>query len=517
MLNQNNIASWQSAFQTYTHPRVRTLFFFGFSAGLPFLLIFGTLSLWLKKAEVDTSTITYFSWAALGYSFKFVWAPLMDRLPLPVLDRVLGRRRSWLLLAQILIVIAIFWMALTEPKAELLHMAYAAVLLGFAAASQDIVIDAFRIEAAAKQYQAAMSAMYTAGYRTGMLLAGAGAFYLVAFLGTDNTYVYAAWKYTYLIMAAFMLIGIATTLIVSEPERNKQIDTHIHSTLDYLRFLLLFAITTITFILSFVYLSPVEWLYSVLHGSLGMDPLLSKFVGQLLRLLLAGFCAISAAYVLVSLHIVNKAMVIETYIAPFVDFVRRYRHTFIIVLLLIGFYRVADVVLGAVAIIFYDELGFSEIEIATISKTFGLIMIVLGGFVGGVLTARYGVLRILLLGSILAAATNILFMIMVSVGHNALMLTVVIAADNLSAGLAGTAFIAYLSGLTNISFTAMQYAIFSSVMTLFPKLISGYSGSMVENIGYQQFFLLTTLMGVPVILLILYLIRHDETINSTST
>ena len=174
-----------------------------------------------------------------------------------------------------------------------------------------------------------------------------------------------------------------------------------------------------------------------------------------------------------------------------------------------------DVVLGAVAIIFYDDLGFSEIEIATISKTFGLVMIVLGGFVGGVLTARYGVLRILLLGSILAAATNILFMLMVSIGHNPLMLTAVIAADNLSAGLAGTAFIAYLSGLTNISFTAMQYAIFSSVMTLFPKLISGYSGSMVENIGYKHFFLLTTLMGIPVILLILYLIRHDESNNST--
>ena len=508
MLKQANITSWQSAFQTYTHPRVLTLFFFGFSAGLPFLLIFGTLSLWLKKAQVDTSTITYFSWAALGYSFKFVWAPLMDRLPLPVLDKVLGRRRSWLLLAQILIVVAICWMALTEPKAALIQMAYAAVLLGFAAASQDIVIDAFRIEAAAKQYQAAMSAMYTAGYRCGMLLAGAGAFYLVAFLGTDNTYVYDAWKYTYLIMAAFMLVGISTTLIVSEPDRNKEIDTHIHSTLDYLRFLLLFAMTTSTFVLVFIYLNPVEMLYRLLHESVGIDPLC--------RLMLASLGAFSAAYVLVGLHIVNKAMVIETYIAPFVDFVQRYRHTFIIVLLLIGFYRVSDVVLGAVAIIFYDELGFSEVEIATISKTFGLIMIVLGGFVGGVLTARYGVLRILLLGSILAAATNILFMIMVSVGHNALMLTVVIAADNLSAGLAGTAFIAYLSGLTNISFTAMQYAIFSSVMTLFPKLISGYSGSMVENIGYKHFFLLTTLMGIPVILLILYLIRHDETNNTTT-
>ncbi len=510
MLSRNHIESWQSAFATYTHPRVLTLLFLGFSAGLPYLLIFGTLSLWLVKAQVDIETVTYFSWAALGYSFKFVWAPLIDRLPLPILDTLLGRRRSWLLVAQGLIVMAICWMAMTEPKLALAQMAYAAVLLGFAAASQDIVIDALRIESAPKAYQAAMSAMYTAGYRTGMLVAGAGAFYLVAYFGIEHRYVYEAWRYTYLIMAGLMIVGIATTLVIKEPARNQERDSHIHSTMDYVRFLGLFIITTGTFILAFVFLNPVELIYALLHKQIGMDALLTRFVGQTCRLLIAIALALGAAYLLVTLHVVNRMMVRETYIEPFVDFTRRYQHTFIIVLLLIGFYRIADIVLGVVAITFYEYLGFTEIEIATISKTFGLFMIVAGGFIGGLLTARYGVLRILLLGSILAAATNILFMLQASIGHSNWMLTIIIAADNLSAGLAGTAFIAYLSSLTNISFTAVQYAIFSSIMTLLPKLIGGYSGSMVKNIGYSNFFLVTACMGIPVILLILYLIKHDE-------
>ena len=517
MLSKNHIESWQNAFATYTHPRVLTLLFLGFSAGLPYLLIFGTLSLWLIKADVDIDTVTYFSWAALGYSFKFVWAPLIDRLPLPLLDKLLGRRRSWLLVAQSVIVFAICWMAMTEPQFALSQMAYAAVLLGFAAASQDIVIDALRIESAPKLYQAAMSAMYTAGYRTGMLIAGAGAFYLVAYFGTEQTYVYVAWKYTYLIMACLMAVGITTTLMIREPARNLARDSHIHTTLDYIRFLGLFIITTGTFILAFVYLNPVDSLFSFFHEQLGMDSLLSKFVGQVFRLFIAVCLALTAAYLLVTFHVVNRTMVRETYIEPFVDFTRRYQRTFIVVLMLIGFYRIADIVLGVVAIAFYEHLGFTEIEIATVSKTFGLFMIVAGGFIGGVLTARYGVLRILLLGSILAAATNILFMLQASIGHNVWMLTVIIAADNLSAGLAGTAFIAYLSSLTNLSFTAMQYAIFSSIMTLLPKLIGGYSGSMVKNIGYSNFFLVTACMGVPVVLLILYLIKHDESLRQNAS
>ncbi|MGD8925492.1 MAG: MFS transporter [Thioalkalispiraceae bacterium] len=534
------VASWKEAFLTYTHPRVVTLFFLGFSAGLPLLLIFGTLSFWLARAGVDISTITYFSWAALGYSFKFVWAPLIDRLPFPVLHRLLGRRRSWLLVTQIMIAFAIAWMGLTQPMPGKLEiMAYAAVLLGFSAASQDIVIDAYRIEIAKKEYQAAMSAMYQAGYRIGMLVAGAGAFYLVSWFsqgavvlkelvlfssygishlligaGEQSVYLYPAWRWAYLLLAACMSVGILTTLLMPEPVKKAEVEKInqeiFHSTLDYVRFLFLFLITTGAFVSAFVYLNPADTIVQVLHAKFGVNGVLSKFTGQAIRLLISLTLAIGTAYLLVLIKAVDKVMVVDTYIKPVVDFTSRYKKTFIIVLLLIGFYRISDIVLGVVALIFYEKMGFSEVQIADISKTFGLMMIIVGGFLGGLLTARFGVLRILLIGAILAAATNILFMIFAQVGSDTTMFIIVIAADNLSAGLAGAAFIAYLSSLTNMSFTAMQYALFTSIMTLIPKLIAGYSGSIVENIGYEYFFLFTTILGIPVVLLIIYLIMYEQ-------
>jgi len=177
-------------------------------------------------------------------------------------------------------------------------------------------------------------------------------------------------------------------------------------------------------------------------------------------------------------------------------------------LLLVGLYRISDIVLGVISNVFYQDLGFTKPEIASIVKTFGLFMTIAGGFLGGMLSVRYGVMRILFLGAVLSAATNLLFMLLAGMGHNIPMLYLVISADNLSAGLASAAFIAFLSSLTNIRFTAVQYAIFSSLMTLLPKIIGGYSGSMVDSIGYPGFFLMTALMGLPVLVLILVANRH---------
>ncbi len=534
--NNTATSTWRAAFATYTQPSVITLLFLGFSAGLPFLLIFGTLSFWLARAGVDISIITYFSWAALGYSFKFVWAPLIDRLPLPVLHHSLGRRRSWLLVIQLLVAFAIAQMGLTEPLPDSLdRMAYFAVLLGFAAASQDIVIDAYRIEIAKPKYQAAMSAMYSAGFRIGMLLAGAGAFYLVdwfshssqlvqlvvSYSGLDayssfiqpdakNVYLYEAWKYTYLVLAGFMSVGVVTTLIMSEPGTRHEFKLGDNRVEDYVRFLLFFALTTASFILAFNYLNPSTLINEWSGYSENNVPIIIKFIGQAFRLIIAIGTAIGFAYTLSVTNIVKKSMLEDTYINPVMDFIRRYKTSFIIILLLIGFYRISDIVLGVTALLFYESLGFSGIEIANISKTFGLFMIIVGGFLGGLLTARFGVLKILLLGGILAAATNLLFMWFAYVGNDTTMFVMVIAADNLSAGLAGAAFIAYLSSLTNISFTAMQYALFTSIMTLLPKVIGGYSGSIVTNIGYEYFFLFTTILGIPVIVLILYLMKLDK-------
>jgi PAT family beta-lactamase induction signal transducer AmpG len=184
------------------------------------------------------------------------------------------------------------------------------------------------------------------------------------------------------------------------------------------------------------------------------------------------------------------------------DFFRRYGKLALLILTLVGFYRVSDIVLGVISNVFYQDMGFTKHQIADITKTFGLFMTILGGFLGGSLALRYGVMRILFLGAVLSAATNLLFLLLAQSGANVPMLILVIAADNLSAGLASAAFIAYLSGLTNISFTAFQYAVFSSVMTLFPKLLGGYSGAIVDSIGYSSFFLITAALGVPVLLLV---------------
>ena len=231
-----------NSIKLFIHPRVMTMLFLGFSAGVPILLIFSTLGLWLNEAGVVKSTITFFSWAALGYSFKFVWAPLVDRLPLPVITKALGRRRAWMLVSQLAIMGAILLMSSVDPKASvesLTIMAYGAVLLGFSSATQDIVIDAYRIESADMDLQSMLSATYIAGYRIGMLVAGAGGLFIASYLGsTKELYSFDAWSGTYLMMAGVMLIGVATTLIINEPKSERK-ETEF-STTDYLRFFLLF-------------------------------------------------------------------------------------------------------------------------------------------------------------------------------------------------------------------------------------------------------------------------------------
>jgi PAT family beta-lactamase induction signal transducer AmpG len=482
--------SWSNAFNIYLNRRVMAMLFLGFSAGLPLFLIFSTLSLWLREAGVDRSAVTYFSWAALAYSFKFIWAPVIDKLPLPFLHNLLGRRRSWLLVAQFSVIAAISWMAMVDPAQGLGGMAVAAVLLGFASASQDIVIDAYRIEAVKREYQAAMSAMYIAGYRIGMLVSGAGGLYLASYFGSGNQYSYDAWQTTYLVMAMVMLVGVVTTLLIKEPEINKKVEAYLHDLSDYLRFFMMFVVMVAAFI------------YGFKIFNFGFS---SGFINESVRLITSLIFSLAGIYLLVILNLVNRKMVYNTYVEPVSDFFKRYGKVAILLLLLVGLYRISDIVLGVIANVFYYDLGFSKNEIATTTKVFGIIMTLVGGFLGGLMTMRYGIMRILLLGAILSSLTNLLFMLLAQNGHDIVFLSAVIAADNLSAGLASAAFIAYLSSLTNISFTAVQYAILSSLMTLFPKLLGGYSGTMVNEFGYSSFFLMTALMGLPVIFLIYYL------------
>ncbi len=492
-------------FHVWLQPQVLVMFFLGMSAGIPILLIFSSLSVWLREAGVNREAVSFFSWAALAYSFKFVWAPLVDTMALPLLTSRLGRRRAWLFTSQVFIILAIVLMAGIDPaggERTLVIMALATVLLGFSSATQDIVIDAYRIECSVASMQALLASSYVAGYRVGMLISGAGSLYLATLFGsTQGGYCFAAWQKTYLAMAAVVLIGVLTTLCMAEPENNEGALRRDSSLRHSLQLLLVFVLVAFTFGNFFFWSAPLA---AMVKGNLApTGGEVTCFAVEAVRLLLALVMAVLVAIVAIRSGLVDRVLVTEIFIAPVQDFFSRYGLKLSILLLtLVGFYRVSDIVLGVVSNVFYLDMGFSKNVIATVTKSFGLGMTLLGGFLGGILTLRFGVFVILFTGALLAAGTNLLFMLLAGSGVDITLLTAVIAADSFCAGLASTAFIAFLSSLTNISFTAVQYALFSSLMTLFPKLIGGYSGTISSSLGYQSFFLMTALMGLPVLVLV---------------
>lgn len=449
-------ASWRAALAVYLEARVLILFAMGFSSGLPLLLVFGTLSFWLREADVSLTDIGYMSWVALAYGFKWVWSPLVDRLPLPLLSRLMGRRRSWMLLSQLLIALSLVGMAYCDPKTQLAQLALFALLVAFCSATQDIVIDAYRIESAPERLQAAMAASYMTGYRLAMIMAGAGALALAAWLGSNSGYDYQGWRLTYLLMAGLMSLGVITTLCCHEPDIDvtRQDDQQAER-----RALLL---------------------------------------GQGWPAPLAGL----------------GAWAYEAIWCPFADFFRRYGGSALLILGLIACYRISDVVMGVMSNSFYVDLQFSKTEVATITKVYGVIMTLVGAALGGVLVMRFGTLRILFLGALLTASTNLLFALLNEVGHNLELLTLIISLDNLSAGIATAAFVTYLSSLTNVAFSATQYALFSSIMLLLPKLLAGFSGQFVEIFGYSSFFVGTSLLGIPVMGLIIMVAKRGKNLSS---
>ncbi|MEG2300595.1 MAG: MFS transporter [Acinetobacter sp.] len=698
-------SGWKSAFTAFLDRRALIMLFLGFSAGIPILLIFSSLSLWLGEAGIDKSAVTFFSWAALGYSFKFVWAPLVDELPVPVLTKLLGRRRAWLLIAQLLIICAISIMAFSDPslgQSYLYQMAAGAVLLGFSAATQDIVIDAYRIELAETQMQTVLASTYNAGYRIGMIVAGAGALFLAAYLGTaKGNYIYEAWKWTYLAMAAVMLVGIATTLCIREPQVDRVRKEY--KRVDYYRLVAVFFVSVVSFVLSYIYSGKLTEMLIQLWS---IKDSFALFCFEALRFIGSGAVAFVVGSSLVKMGAVNKQMAYETWVNPVADFFKRYGVKLaLVLLLLIGFYRISDIIAGVISNVFYQDLNFTKEQIAEAVKVYGVIFSLVGGFLGGLLAQRMNIMKLMFVGAILASSTNLIFIglvksgqplndVVINVGeqsfktqadetgawaikvpveqlqanesltatasfqnstsqpvsvtlpyisqtgastallllpitadnvinqresegsivvrgqylatlaenqsiklslggqsfdakldkeglfsaaipakqlldsnskklnavlmqnervqqHTALNYQVdpaaaksvtldvdlqpinlnkavdgqlevkgkvikeyssnwlyfAIIVDNLASGLAGAAFIAFLSSLTSVSFTAVQYAIFSSLMTLTPKILGGYSGTIVSNIGYPNFFLLTTLIGIPILILVVWVAK----------
>lgn len=410
-------SGWVSAFKAFLDRRALIMLFLGFSAGIPILLIFSSLSLWLGEAGIDKSAVTFFSWAALGYSFKFVWAPLIDELPVPVLTKMLGRRRAWLLIAQCLIVLAICIMAFSDPalgQSYLVQMAVGAVLLGFSAATQDIVIDAYRIELAETEMQTVLASTYNAGYRIGMIVAGAGALFLAAHLGTaKGNYIYEAWKMTYLTMAAVMLVGIITTLLVREPQVNRVYKNYKSS--DYYRLVFVFFIAVISFVVTYIYSGQIT---DAISQAGNIKDNAALFGLEALRFLTATACAIFVGYLLVKFGVVNQQMAKETWIAPILDFFKRYGVKLaLVLLLLIGFFRISDIIAGVISNVFYQDLNFSKEEIAEAVKIYGVLFSLVGGFLGGLLAQRINIMKLMFVGAVLASSTNLIFIGLVKSGQ----------------------------------------------------------------------------------------------------
>lgn len=464
----------------------------GFSSGLPILLVFSTLSVWLVKAGVSRSTITMFSWAALAYSFKFIWSPAIDNIKLPFKNY--GHRKSWLLTSQLMIVLSLIFIAFTDPSQRLLLTAIGSVLIAFSSASQDIVIDAYRIESAPQKMQGALSSMYIAGYRIAMLVAGAGSLLLASHLGLE-VYKVDVWKTVYLFMASLMLIGILTTIFSPEPNIKRKIS--ILTLNDKFRFLFTFVLSILTFIL----------IYSILDNPFSSKEPLEKFLFAFMRISICFFCSGFLIFLLIKINLIKRNFAVNAYVKPLSNFLDRYGRVAILILLLIGLYRIADIVMGVVANIFYLDKGYNVKEIATYSKFFGVFATILGGIIGGYSAIKIGTHKALFFGAFIAAASNLLFAWLAVSDPNIEILIIVITADNISSGFAGAAFVVYLSALTSIKFTATQYALFSSLMLLLPKVLAGYSGSIVDQFGYSHFYIFTAIIGIPVLLLIIWIAK----------
>ena len=472
------------------------LFLLGVSSGLPLLLVFGTLSVWLREAGVERATIGFLSWAGLSYGFKFVWAPAVDSIKIPILSDRLGRRRSWILLAQILIACALIWMSLWDPQftqSDFIFLAIGAVVLGFASATQDIAIDAYRIDIAPDEQQALLAGVAIAGYRVGMLFAGAGALELSAWAGEEGVYLHSAWQFAYLCMAIIMFAGMAVTLFIKEPTAIN-INTEVKSNL---RLFLHFLFVILVFVFSFL-------AFGNLISKLDPDSGIIGFILNAVRLFLSlGVAAIAGRY-LCTTGLLEYDEFHRVYIEPFLDFFKRYGKLAIWLLFVICLYRTSDIVMGVMAKVFYIDMDYSKEQISRISFAFGIVVSLIGGVLGGVMALRFGIIRILMLGAIVSAASNLIFIYLAKLPEpstNALIMAIV--GDNLSGGLAGGVAVAFLSSLVSKRFSASQYAAFSSITLLFPKLLAGYSGQIVDSTGYETFFIITTLMGIPAILLIL--------------
>lgn len=523
--------------RVYLEPAVLRMLLLGFSAGLPLLLVFGTLSFRLREAGINRATISFLGWVGLAYGFKWIWAPLVDRLPIPILTNLLGRRRSWLLVSQAVIMLGLAGMAFSNPTQGIEFIVSMAVLVAFASATQDIALDAFRIESASQDRQAALASTYQTGYRLAMIMAGAGVLKIASWMEgspASSTGVYSnyGWQVAYLAMAFAMLVGMLVVFFSHEPVQQKAVaNTDAPSDPAYIQAkqrlsqhgvslagILAFPAWALAVVGAVAQAAKAAWMQSLQHTFGGYAVWFVVACAALLTALAVKNIGPRWRMAQHSFSHKTFARVQASFVAPFVDFFQRYGYPALIILALISIYRISDVVMGNMSSQFYVDMQFTKDQVALVSSVFGIFFTLLGTFIGGILAMRVGVMRVLMLGALLSAASNLLFAWMSYYPDTARLvwnfslwsyqfsipstLTLVIAGDNISGGIASAAFIAYLSGLTSIRYSATQYALFSSIMLLLPKFISGFSGAFVNSYGYVSFFIATAILGIPVLILV---------------
>lgn len=440
-------AGWRAALRVYVQPRMLTMLALGFSAGLPFLLVYSSLSAWLRQSGVQRATIGMLAWVGLAYTFKFLWAPIVDRVSLPWLTRALGRRRSWLLFAQAGIAVGLFNQSLSDPANGVLHIAFWAVFIAFCSATQDIALDAWRIESAPAEEQGAMASAYQIGYRGAVIASSAGLFLLADRFG---------WRVGYGVMAALVLVGVVTTLLAQEPEATLHRDAVLHEE------------------------QVTSWLGRRAHWPEWLRSAGAWIYGAVVCPLVDFFARHGVA-------------------------------TAVLILLFIGSYRLTDFTMGTMTNPFYIDRGYTLTQIGTVVKVYGVAASIVGILAAGFVIVRIGLLRALILGSCMIILSNLGFSLLARVEHPGLLgLGLVNAFDNLAQALHGTALIAFLSSLTSARYTATQYALFSSLYALPSKLLEGFSGFIAEALGYPHFFLYTASLSIPALLLLIVLVRRGQ-------
>ena len=405
--------------------RVALMLALGFSSGLPLLLVLGTFSARLAFSDIDVKTIGLFSYLALPYSLKFLWSPVVDKLDVPILARLLGRRRAWMVLSQLCVAASLTLMAFADTGNQLALLGLGAFLVAFFAATQDVVIDGWRIDAVGTEMQGIMAATSNLGYRLALISAGAGALFLADWAG---------WTAAYLTMAALMSVGILAALAAPVLERK-----------------------------------PPAALPEPVAAP-------SRRPG---------------------------AVAYRAIVEPLADLHRRLGPSLWAILLMVALYRMPDFVSGVMANPLYRQVGYSLSEIAAVTKLYGIWVGIFASFVAGWAIARYGLYPTFVVGGILAAGSNLSFSWLAYGGPEVWRLIVAISVDNFAGGFAGTALIAYMSGLTGVGFAASQYALLSSLYAFPGKLAAGSTGFVVAAYGFPVFFALTAAIGIPVVILCL--------------